>query len=294
MRQIRSTREMKTIMCAEVFSAFVNGARAEKVFVETAEAFGVPETYCSYHKVLMGGALSGVLPQPLFIVNTSLACDANNLTFRALAEHYRIPQFYVDVPSRRDEESVRYVADQLRELTAFLEQQTGRKLDGTALRETIERSRRTIENFRACMLLTPFNSDSTDAKTVAFVKAYQEKYGEVPNQFAADAYDCVYAYKQALEAAGCTPDMSASDICSKMIEQFTSMGLAPILVEQIFDIINNLHKAGSTILLVEQNAQMALSVANRGYVLETGKIVTTGTGSELLASPAIKKAYLGG
>jgi len=73
-----------------------------------------------------------------------------------------------------------------------------------------------------------------------------------------------------------------------------SMGLAPILVEQIFDIINNLHKAGSTILLVEQNAQMALSVANRGYVLETGKIVTTGTGSELLASPAIKKAYLGG
>ena len=73
-----------------------------------------------------------------------------------------------------------------------------------------------------------------------------------------------------------------------------SMGLAPILVEQIFDIIKNLHKAGTTILLVEQNAQAALSVADRGYVLETGKIVTTGTGAELLASPAIKKAYLGG
>ena len=73
-----------------------------------------------------------------------------------------------------------------------------------------------------------------------------------------------------------------------------SMGLAPILVEQIFDIIKSLHKAGTTILLVEQNAQAALSVANRGYVLETGKIVTTGTGAELLASPAIKKAYLGG
>ena len=63
---------------------------------------------------------------------------------------------------------------------------------------------------------------------------------------------------------------------------------------QIFDIIKELHKAGTTILLVEQNAQAALSVANRGYVLETGKIVTTGTGAELLASPAIKKAYLGG
>ena len=73
-----------------------------------------------------------------------------------------------------------------------------------------------------------------------------------------------------------------------------SMGLAPILVEQIFDIIKNLHKAGTTILLVEQNAQAALSVADRGYVLETGKIVPTGTGAELLASPAIKKAYLGG
>ena len=73
-----------------------------------------------------------------------------------------------------------------------------------------------------------------------------------------------------------------------------SMGLAPILVEQIFEIIQNLHNAGTTILLVEQNAQAALSVADRGYVLETGKIVTTGTGAELLASPAIKKAYLGG
>ena len=73
-----------------------------------------------------------------------------------------------------------------------------------------------------------------------------------------------------------------------------SMGLAPILVEQIFDIIRELHKGGATILLVEQNAQAALSIANRGYVLETGKVVTSGTGEELLASPAIKKAYLGG
>ena len=73
-----------------------------------------------------------------------------------------------------------------------------------------------------------------------------------------------------------------------------SMGLAPILVEQIFEIIQTLHKAGTTILLVEQNAQAALSVADRGYVLETGRIVTSGTGAELLASPDIKRAYLGG
>ena len=73
-----------------------------------------------------------------------------------------------------------------------------------------------------------------------------------------------------------------------------SMGLAPILVEQIFDIIKRLHQGGTTILLVEQNARMALSVADRGYVLETGKIVATGTGDELLHDAAVKKAYLGG
>ena len=73
-----------------------------------------------------------------------------------------------------------------------------------------------------------------------------------------------------------------------------SMGLAPLLVEQIFDIIRHLNEHGSTILLVEQNARMALSIASRGYVLETGKIVTTGTGQELLDSPEIKRAYLGG
>lgn len=73
-----------------------------------------------------------------------------------------------------------------------------------------------------------------------------------------------------------------------------SMGLAPILVEQIFDIIRELHKAGTTILLVEQNAEMALRIADRAYVLESGRITVSGTGAELAASDEIKKAYLGG
>ena len=73
-----------------------------------------------------------------------------------------------------------------------------------------------------------------------------------------------------------------------------SMGLAPILVDQIFEIIERLHQSGTTILLVEQNAQMALSVADRGYVLETGKIVATGSGQELLCNESVKRAYLGG
>ena len=73
-----------------------------------------------------------------------------------------------------------------------------------------------------------------------------------------------------------------------------SMGLAPILVDQIFEIIKNLNKAGTTILLVEQNAQMALSVADRAYVIETGKIALSGTGEELAKSDKVRKAYLGG
>lgn len=73
-----------------------------------------------------------------------------------------------------------------------------------------------------------------------------------------------------------------------------SMGLAPILVQQIFDIIKELHDAGTTILLVEQNAEMALNIADRAYVLESGRIKISGTGAELAQSDEIKKAYLGG
>ena len=72
-----------------------------------------------------------------------------------------------------------------------------------------------------------------------------------------------------------------------------SMGLAPILVEQIFDIIQELHRAGTTILLVEQNAQMALSIADRAYVLETGRIVMSGTAKEMREDERVQKAYLG-
>ena len=73
-----------------------------------------------------------------------------------------------------------------------------------------------------------------------------------------------------------------------------SMGLSPILVEFVFDIVRDLHQQGVTILLVEQNAQMALSVADRAYVLETGAITLSGTGKELAESEDVKKAYLGG
>lgn len=73
-----------------------------------------------------------------------------------------------------------------------------------------------------------------------------------------------------------------------------SMGLAPIFIQEIFEIIKDIQKQGTTVLLIEQNANMALSIADRGYVLETGKVVLSGTGKELLASDEVRKAYLGG
>ena len=73
-----------------------------------------------------------------------------------------------------------------------------------------------------------------------------------------------------------------------------SMGLAPIFIKEIFNIIVDIQKQGTTVLLIEQNAKMALTIANRGYVLETGEIVLTGTGHDLLESDDVQKAYLGG
>ena len=83
------------------------------------------------------------------------------------------------------------------------------------------------------ILLTPFNADAEDEATQSFVAKYKEKYGDVPNQFAADAYDCVYAIYQALNAGGATADMSASELCDLLIAQFTSMTFDGLTGEQM-------------------------------------------------------------
>lgn len=86
----------------------------------------------------------------------------------------------------------------------------------------------TLEGFdtalaEGVMLLTPFNADAEDEKTQSFVTKYKEQFGDVPNQFAADAYDCVYAYKAAIEASGATPDMSVEELCDLMIQTFPTL-----------------------------------------------------------------------
>ena len=136
-------------MFPEGMSAYVACTACQSVFAEKAEASNVPESLCSYHKTMLGLAESGVLPRPLLVANTTLACDANQVSFRRLAEFYGAPHAVVDVPGRETEEAVEYVAGQLRDVTAMLEDLCGRRLDPDALRARLASSRRSIELYRA-------------------------------------------------------------------------------------------------------------------------------------------------
>ena len=137
-------------MLAEAMSSYINGTKAEKGFIDLAQDHGLPETFCSYHKTLLGAIFSGVIPKPRFIVNTSLACDANSLTFRKAAEHWKIPQFFIDVPYDSHEDAVTYVEEQLRSFAGFLEVEMGRPLDESELKRHVRQSKRTMEALARC------------------------------------------------------------------------------------------------------------------------------------------------
>lgn len=142
-----------TPMFPEGLSAYIANTACEEVFVEASEAHDIAETFCSYHKLMMGVAETGVMPRPLMIANTTLACDANQLSFPRLARYYDVPHFVIDVPNTADADAVVYVADQIRELVALLEDLTHRHLDSEALRQTMVNSRKTIETYRRSLAL---------------------------------------------------------------------------------------------------------------------------------------------
>ncbi len=150
---------------AEGFSCYLSASRAERAFLQQAENEGISETLCSYHKTFLGAADTGVLPRPRCIVYTNLTCDANLLTFRWLAEHYQVPVFAIDVPMQQNEENVRYVADQLRDMARFLEEHTGKKIDEEALKVRLRRSRRTLETYRTVQRLRANKYVPTDLVT---------------------------------------------------------------------------------------------------------------------------------
>ena len=131
----------------EGFSCYLSASKAERAFLQQAENTGISETLCSYHKTFIGAAQKKVLPKPKCIVYTNLTCDANLLTFKKLAKMYDVPVFAIDVPMQQNEDNVKYVADQLRELKKFIETCTGTTISDEALKERLRRSKRTLEKF---------------------------------------------------------------------------------------------------------------------------------------------------
>lgn len=132
----------------EGFSGYLNGARCERYFIDFIENAGMPKTMCSYHKALLGAAFSGVLPRPRFIMFTTMVCDANMITFRALADYWQIPIFTVDIPNSSDEGTVSYVEDQLKEAVSFIEENTGKKFDFEKLKEVVRRENRSMKLYK--------------------------------------------------------------------------------------------------------------------------------------------------
>jgi benzoyl-CoA reductase/2-hydroxyglutaryl-CoA dehydratase subunit BcrC/BadD/HgdB len=136
----------------EGLACYLNAAGCEQDFLGYAEHAGVPPTLCSYHRVLLGAALSNVMPAPRFVASTSLACDANTSTFRAIAGHYGVPHFALDVPGICTEETIDYVADQLRGAVSGIEETVGEKLNEDRLRAVLRSTNRAMalhrEHFR--------------------------------------------------------------------------------------------------------------------------------------------------
>lgn len=131
----------------EGFSCYLSGSHAERSCIQQAENSGLSETLCSYHKTFIGAAEKGLLPKPKCIVYTNLICDANLVTFRRLAELFQVPIFSIDVPMQQNEDNIAYVADQLRSLAVFLEQQTGKTITEEGLRQRVACSMQTLKNY---------------------------------------------------------------------------------------------------------------------------------------------------
>ena len=137
----------------EALSCFIAGTKCEQIFLRKTEEEGFPETMCSYHRVFLGAALTGILPAPKCMIYTNLACDGNMMTFPYLKENYSCPGFYIDVPYEKTQSSIKYVANQLKELKHFLEDITKKKITEEAVENAVTNSRKAAAHFRSQLAL---------------------------------------------------------------------------------------------------------------------------------------------
>lgn len=135
------------VLAPEGLAAYIACTGADRAFVDAAEEKGASGTLCSYHKVLLGAAETRLLKPPLLVANTTLACDANQLTFRRLAQHWHVPHIVIDVPfdiEENDTDAVDYVAAQLRQMGREAEEAVHRKLDPAKLSACVAKSREAL------------------------------------------------------------------------------------------------------------------------------------------------------
>lgn len=147
------------VVFPEGLSCYMTASHCEKLFLNQAEKSGVPDSFCSFHKQFIGMVEKGMLPVPDCIVNTTMVCDANQLSFRYLAEYYHVPHFVIDVPNESGEKNRDYVKAQLEEMSSFLEHATGKKLEQKKLEESMRLAQESLENYREILRLKAERSE---------------------------------------------------------------------------------------------------------------------------------------
>lgn len=143
----------------EGLSCYMTASHCEKTFLNQAEKSGVPESFCSFHKQFIGMVEKGMLPKPCCIVNTTMICDANQLSFRYLADYFHVPHFVIDVPNEWSPENQEYVRQQLLEMTRFLEDASGVKLQQEKLEEAMRLAQESLDNYREILKLKADRSE---------------------------------------------------------------------------------------------------------------------------------------
>jgi benzoyl-CoA reductase/2-hydroxyglutaryl-CoA dehydratase subunit BcrC/BadD/HgdB len=131
-------------LCAEGFSSYLSGGKCERGYIGYASEKGVPETFCSYHRALIGAALAGLIQKPRFIITSSSVCDANTSTFRTIAGHFGMQEYYIDVPHEESAKNVSYVKNQLEGLALHIGEGVGRKIGEDALRTAVRNSNESL------------------------------------------------------------------------------------------------------------------------------------------------------
>ena len=137
----------------EAMSCFLAGTQCEQPLLRKTEEEGFPETMCSYHRVFLGASLAGLVPAPKCMVYTNLACDGNMMTFPYLKQKQELSGFYIDVPYEKNEDSIQYVAEQLRELKKYLEDMTGKPITEDAVKKAVDNSNRAADYYAAQLAL---------------------------------------------------------------------------------------------------------------------------------------------